>query len=129
MTREEYIDKVIELIEPFGIRLSADDFYLEFVIESTIQDILNFCNLKEIPKELEHVIVRRVLAKILDFKLQTSDADSINIEKGIRSITEGDVSISYDTSLDRGVLLSKFIKDGLNYGTDNLYAPSPSLSR
>ena len=65
---------------------------------------------------------RRVLAKILDFKLQTSDADSINIEKGIRSITEGDVSISYDTSLDRGVLLSKFIKDGLIYGTDNLYS-------
>ena len=122
MSREDYMDKVIELIELFGIRISTDDFYLAFAVESTIQDILNFCNLKEIPKELEHVIVRRVLAKILDFKLQTSDADSINIEKGIRSITEGDVSISYDTSLDRGVLLSKFIKDGLNYGTDNLYS-------
>jgi hypothetical protein len=122
MSREDYMDKVIELIELFGIRISTDDFYLAFAVESTIQDILNFCNLKEIPVELEHVIVRRVLAKILDFKLQTSDADSINIEKGIRSITEGDVSISYDTSLDRGVLLSKFIKDGLNYGTDNLYS-------
>lgn len=122
MSREDYMDKVIELIELFGIRISTDDFYLAFAVESTIQDILNFCNLKEIPVELEHVIVRRVLAKILDFKLQTSDADSINIEKGIRSITEGDVSISYDTSLDRGVLLSKFIKDGLNYGTDSLYS-------
>ena len=122
MPREDYMDKVIELIELFGIRISTDDFYLAFAVESTIQDILNFCNLKEIPVELEHVIVRRVLAKILDFRLQTSDADSINIEKGIRSITEGDVSISYDTSLDRGVLLSKFIKDGLNYGTDNLYS-------
>lgn len=122
MSREDYMDKVIELIELFGIRISTDDFYLAFAVESTIQDILNFCNLKEIPVELEHVIVRRVLAKILDFKLQTSDADSINIEKGIKSITEGDVSISYDTSLDRGVLLSKFIKDGLNYGTDNLYS-------
>lgn len=122
MTREDFINKVIELIDPFGINLSADDFYLAFTIESTIQDILNFCNLKEIPKELEHVIIRRVLAKILDFKLQTSGADSINIEKGIRSITEGDVSISYDISLDRGVLLSKFIKEGLNYGMDNLYS-------
>lgn len=122
MTREDFINKVIELIDPFGINLSADDFYLVFAVESTIQDILNFCNLKEIPKELEHVVIRRVLAKILDFKLQTSGADSINIEKGIRSITEGDVSISYDISLDRGVLLSKFIKDGLNYGMDNLYS-------
>lgn len=120
MTREDFINKVIELIDPFGINLSADDFYLVFAIESTIQDVLNFCNLKEIPKELEHVVIRRVLTKILDFKLQTSGADSINIEKGIRSITEGDVSISYDTSLDRGVLLSKFIKEGLNYGMDNL---------
>lgn len=122
MTREDFINKVIELIDPFGINLSADDFYLVFAIESTIQDVLNFCNLKEIPKELEHVVIRRVLTKILDFKLQTSGADSINIEKGIRSITEGDVSISYDTSLDRGVLLSKFIKEGLNYGMDNLYS-------
>lgn len=122
MTREDFINKVIELIDPFGINLSADDFYLVFAVESTIRDILNFCNLKEIPKELEHVVIRRVLAKILDFKLQTSGADSINIEKGIRSITEGDVSISYDTSLDRGVLLSKFIKEGLNYGMDNLYS-------
>lgn len=122
MTREDFINKVIELIDPFGINLSADDFYLVFAIESTIQDILNFCNIKEIPKELEHVVIRRVLTKILDFKLQTSGADSINIEKGIRSITEGDVSISYDTSLDRGVLLSKFIKEGLNYGMDNLYS-------
>lgn len=120
MTREDFINKVIELIDPFGVNLSADDFYLVFAIESTIQDVLNFCNLKEIPKELEHVVIRRVLTKILDFKLQTSGADSINIEKGIRSITEGDVSISYDTSLDRGVLLSKFIKEGLNYGMDNL---------
>ena len=122
MSREDYMDKVIELIELFGIRISTDDFYLAFAVESTIQDILNSCNLKEIPVELEHVIVRRVLAKLLDFKMQTSGADSINIEKGIRSITEGDVSISYDTSLDRGVLLSKFIKEGLNYGTDNLYS-------
>lgn len=122
MSREDYMDKVIELIELFGIRISTDDFCLAFAVESTIQDILNYCNLKEIPVELEHVIVRRVLAKLLDFKMQTSGADSINIEKGIRSITEGDISISYDTSLDKGAMLAKFIKDGLNYGMDNLYS-------
>lgn len=122
MTLEEYKIKVIKLIEPFGIKLTTDDFSLGFAIESTIQDILNFCDLKEIPKELEHVVVRRVLANLIGFKLQTDGAESMNIEKGIKSITEGDVSITYDNSMDKGTLLAKFIQDSKNYGMDNLYS-------
>lgn len=113
---------VIELLKPFGVEVAEDDFTLLFLIQSITQDILNYCNLKELPKELEHVVVRRVVANLLNLKLQTSGEGSIEVEKGIKSITEGDVSVSYDTSLDKGVLISSFIKDNLNYGMDNLYS-------
>ncbi|MDB8821383.1 MAG: hypothetical protein E6005_03855 [Peptostreptococcus sp.] len=113
---------VIELLKPFGVEVAEDDFTLLFLIQSITQDILNYCNLKELPKELEHVVVRRVVANLLNSKLQTSGEGSIEVEKGIKSITEGDVSVSYDTSLDKGVLISSFIKDNLNYGMDNLYS-------
>ncbi|WP_278972951.1 hypothetical protein [Peptostreptococcus anaerobius] len=113
---------VIEVLKPFGVEIAEDDFTLLFLIQSITQDILNYCNLKELPKELEHVVVRRVVANLLNSKLQTSGEGSIEVEKGIKSITEGDVSVSYDTSLDKGVLISSFIKDNLNYGMDNLYS-------
>ncbi|MDB8851652.1 MAG: hypothetical protein E6147_02940 [Peptostreptococcus sp.] len=113
---------VIELLKPFGVEVAEDDFTLLFLIQSITQDILNYCNLKELPKELEHVVVRRVVANLLNSKLQASGVGSIEVEKGIKSITEGDVSVSYDTSLDKGVLISSFIKDNLNYGMDNLYS-------
>lgn len=113
---------VIELLKPFGVEVAEDDFTLLFLIQSITQDILNYCNLKELPKELEHVVVRRVVANLLNSKLQTSGEGSIEVEKGIKSITEGDVSVSYDTSLDKGVLISRFIKDNLSYGMDNLYS-------
>lgn len=113
---------VIELLKPFGIEVAEDDFSLLFSIQSITQDILNFCNLKELPKELEHVVERRVVANVLNLKLQASGEGSIEVEKGIKSITEGDVSVSYDTSLDKGVLIARFIKDNLKYGMDNLYS-------
>ena len=113
---------VIELLKPFGVEVAEDDFSLLFLIQSTTQDILNFCNLKELPKELEHVVERRVVANVLNLKLQASGEESIEVEKGIKSITEGDVSVSYDTSLDKGVLIARFIKDNLKYGMDNLYS-------
>ncbi len=113
---------VIELLKPFGIEVAEDDFSLLFLIQSITQDILNFCNLKELPKELEYVVERRVVANVLNLKLQASGEGSIEVEKGIKSITEGDVSVSYDTSLDKGVLIARFIKDNLKYGMDNLYS-------
>lgn len=113
---------VIEVLKPFGVEIAEDDFTLLFLIQSITQDILNYCNLKELPKELNHVVARRVVANLLNSKLQTSGEGSIEVEKGIKSITEGDVSVSYDTSLDKGVLISSFIKDNLNYGMDNLYS-------
>lgn len=113
---------VIELLKPFGIEVAEDDFSLLFSIQSITQDILNFCNLKELTKELEHVVERRVVANVLNLKLQASGEGSIEVEKGIKSITEGDVSVSYDTSLDKGVLIARFIKDNLKYGMDNLYS-------
>lgn len=113
---------VIELLKPFGVEIAEDDFTLLFLIQSTTQDILNYCNLKELPKELNHVVARRVVANLLNLKLQASGEGSIEVEKGIKSITEGDVSVSYDTSLDKGVLIAKFIKDNLKYGMDNLYS-------
>ncbi|WAW15450.1 hypothetical protein [Peptostreptococcus equinus] len=122
MSIEEYKAKIMELLKPFGIAIETSDFSLEFAVQSTIQDILNFCNLKEIPKELEHVVIRRVLANLIGFKLQTDGAESMNIEKGIKSISEGDVSITYYSSIDKGALLNKFIQDSKNYGLDNLYS-------
>lgn len=115
-------NEVIELLKPFGVEIAGDYSTLLFLIQSITQDILNFCNLKEIPKELEHVVVRRVVANMLNLKLQASGEGAIEVEKGIKSISEGDVSISYDTSLDKGVLLSRFIKDNMKYGMDNLYS-------
>lgn len=111
---------VIELLKPFGVEVAEDDFTLLFLIQSTTQDILNYCNIKDLPRELEHVVARRVVANLLNLKLQAED--SIEVEKGIKSITEGDISLSYDTTLDKGVLLARFIRENKEYGKEKLYS-------
>lgn len=98
------------------------DYIVEISIRSVIQDILNFCNLTELPKELEHVVIRRVIGNLLEYYIRVNGADNLNIDKMVRSISEGDVSITYDDKLDRNLITFKFIEESKNYGHNDLYS-------
>ena len=81
----ERIEKLKMLL---GIEGTDDDERLTFILESTEQKILNYCNLDELPTELENVLVEMA-------------ARFYNSPDGIAtSIKVGDTSVNYSTVKD-----------------------------
>lgn len=83
------------------------DFVLEFTIDKISDMILNYCNIKYIPIQLENVLLSMC-------------ADSYRIEQpgkeksegNVKSITEGDVSVSFGSTENiQDNISAKLIKD------------------
>ncbi|MFY9176740.1 MAG: hypothetical protein WAO47_09830 [Caldicoprobacterales bacterium] len=81
-----------ELRELVKFNLKTDDDTKDLLIDDVIQEVLNYCNLKEPPKELEPFI-RKKVKTIIDYEKENG-SDSVF---DIKSIKEGDTSITYDT--------------------------------
>ena len=71
-----------------GIEGNEEDELLNFLLESTEQKILNYCNIDELPFELENVLVEMA-------------ARFYNSPDGIVFATKiGDTSVNYSTTKD-----------------------------
>ena len=71
-----------------GIEGTDEDELLTFVLESTEQKILNYCNINELPAELENVLIE-MAARF--YNSPDGVADSMKV---------GDTSVSYSTTKD-----------------------------
>lgn len=82
-----------------GLSSDKDDEYLTLLLDISKQEILNYCNLWELPKELELVWV--IMAADLYNELQDKKHVSDSQEEGVgavASIKEGDRTVSFETS-------------------------------
>lgn len=120
--RERIYNTLNSLIKEYGADITTDSPMAAFMINSVIQDIKNFCAINYLPEELEHVVIRRVLGQMLQFTVQINGGDSLKVDAMIKSISEGDTSISYDSKLDRGMVIFSFIEESKIYGQDDLYS-------
>lgn len=95
---------MVERLTTLGYNLEeGDTVSLDFAIRHTIQHILNFCNIKEVPKELYWVAVDMAAGELLKTKYATgvNTCEGIDFEAGnIKQITEGDVSVTYNSDSD-----------------------------
>lgn len=98
---------VVEKLNSLGYNLNnGDELALHFAIESTERYIQNYCNIKEIPTELYSIAVEMCAGKLVKGKLDSGVKvnDLIDFEAcNISSITEGDVSVSYNTDSNNAV--------------------------
>ena len=102
------VEMVTKRLESFGYTLKPNDEYtLEFLLEKTKLDILNFCNIKELPLELNYVAVDMVCG---EFLLEKKSVGALNLNDidlnavAIKSISEGDTSVTYATENTQGAL-------------------------
>lgn len=76
------------------------DTFLQFSIDKVKNHIKNFCNINKIPDELFEVVVDSVcgefLALMKNSKLLTND--NFDLDKAIKQISEGDISVTYSDS-------------------------------
>jgi hypothetical protein len=63
----------------------------DLIISDVIQDVLNYCNLPELPAELEP-FVRKKVQGIMNYEAENGTASVFDV----KSIKEGDSSITYN---------------------------------
>ena len=80
-----------ELVALLKTNLEIADDSKDLVIKDVIQEVLNYCNLEELPAELEPFI-RRKVQSIINYEVENGNSSIFDI----KSIKEGDTSITYN---------------------------------
>lgn len=94
---EKIKDLVIARLTGFGVTLNdADTPMIEYGIEFVGLRIQNFCNITEIPEELDYEWANAVCADFLKMKLSTGGIE--NVSGVVKSIQEGDTNITFSES-------------------------------
>ena len=89
-----------------GVKNDDNDEILLFTINSTIDIICNYCRFQNVPKELDNVVLNIAmdLYRSRNFGQQ-------QIEGTVKSITEGDVSVAFDTGNCMNLSTSDILKN------------------
>lgn len=82
----------VEMIAKVKTNLKITDDDKDLIISDVIQEVVNYCNLKELPGSLESFI-RKKVKTIINYEAENG-AEAIF---DVKSIKEGDTSITYDT--------------------------------
>ena len=98
---EPFIEMVLKRLVSFGYFLKEDDSWeLSFFMVNVESQIKNSCNTTSIPEGLNHLAVDMICGEFLmnrknSGRLELSDLD---LSGAITSISEGDVSVSFDAA-------------------------------
>ncbi len=97
-------------LESYGI--SADGTALAFAVGRVEEKIRNFCNITEVPEGLFHTAVNMVCGEYLQqmYLLGKLDPEVFPAEAAVKSISEGDVSISFMDNASAEDKLAVFIE-------------------
>jgi len=83
-------DEIVALVKT---NLVITDITKDLIIKDVIQDVLNYCNLTELPVEAESYI-RKKVNSIINYEAE----NGTNAVFDIKSISEGDTTITYNVS-------------------------------
>lgn len=90
------VDKVVKRLKDLGYTTTTDDdSMLEFELQKTLNYVMNYCNITEIPEILDYRIIDRVCAYFLYNKKNSGSLEGFDYDVVIKSIKEGDTTITY----------------------------------
>lgn len=87
------VNKLERLKKLLGIADDSKDELLQFTIDNVTDMVLNYCNIPEVPEKLENII----LSMCVD-KYRAESLGSETSQGAVKSISEGDVSVSYGSA-------------------------------
>ncbi len=99
---------------------SSDRVLIQCIVRKVEQEILNYCNLEELPEELNSTVVENTCGEFLIMKKLSGDLLGMDLDACVTSISEGDTSASFDVSSTPEKRLDAVINSLLAYGRDNL---------
>ena len=92
VTREKVISRLAQLGYTATLK---DNNQLDFEIETILNYTKNYCNITVIPEILDNRIIDRICADFLYYKKNSGSLDGFNYDAVIKSIKEGDTTITY----------------------------------
>lgn len=105
------LQKVMEMLDQIGYTCTPkDEKLITFLTEKVESDILSYTNQSELPTQLEPDLILAVCGELLQFRKAegTLDMGNLNFD-GIKSLTEGDTSITFVESETDEAKFSKFV--------------------
>lgn len=93
---EQLYLKVFKRLDDLGWKIRDEDYdAVTFAVDKTYEYILSFCNIDEIPNELVYIAVDMAVGEFLMDKYSVNEVSGYIDGGFVKSITEGDVSVSY----------------------------------
>lgn len=124
------LEQIVERLGQLGYTVTENDHnHIDYELNKTINYVLNFCNITDIPEILNPRIIDRVCGDFLFYKKNSGSLDGFNYDAVIKSIKEGDTTITYavgqgeDTPENR---FDSFVKS-LDRGFDKWITPHRRL--
>ncbi len=115
------IETIKSRLQSLGYEASDNDiFALQFVLNKVENHIKNFCNINEIPADLENVVVDSVCGEFLAQKKASGQLTSGQIEGVVKKIRDGDTDVEFASSVDAETIFSNYINNLTNGHDDCL---------
>jgi hypothetical protein len=90
------LEDVTKRLASFGYEVTeADTWVLGFIIQKVENYIKDNCNINTIPDELHEIAVDMVVGEFLLNKKSREQLEGFDLEAAIKSIQEGDTSITF----------------------------------
>lgn len=87
---------IIARLKHLGYTADETDYdHIDFELQKTIAYTLNYCNLLEVPEIINPRLIDRVCSDFLYFKKNSGSLTGFNYDAVIKSIKEGDSTITY----------------------------------
>lgn len=103
MEKAGIIEKAQTLLEVKGLKIPASA--LDIFYDECHQYVLNYCNLHELPEELDSTLIRLIVNQCIV---------NGNVANSVNSISEGGRTVSFANSLDVAKFVDNDIKTILN---------------
>lgn len=92
VTREQVIGRLKQL----GYTATeSDNEQIDYELQKITNYVMNYCNITTIPEIIDPRIIDRVCSDFLFFKKNSGSLDGFNYDAVIKSIKEGDTTITY----------------------------------
>lgn len=92
VTRELVINRLAQL----GYTATENDNnQIDFEMNKILNYVKNYCNITIIPEILDYRIIDRICAEFLNYKKNSGSLEGFNYDDVIKSIKEGDTTITY----------------------------------
>ncbi len=85
-----------DLVKLIKVNLKIENDAKDLAISDVIQEVMNYCNLTELPEVLEPFI-RKKVQTIINYELENGTASVFDV----KSIKEGDTSITYNENVTK----------------------------